>query len=186
MNDVKEECVAYVEHAKMMYTQPEVVECGSYYYNKRRMELHRRMCDAYNLNESDTKEFTDNLDKYLKRARDDWDKVAGLLHADLVKLNEGKVNWEELSAERFAYELWEGNWAYRLGFDYCTDTNDFLLKKFRVHFVGWCDGSRLAVRPKSDMVAVMCEDEDGDKFWFHIYKTTFDILRERDKNDKNV
>lgn len=38
--------------------------------------------------------------------------------------------------------------------------------------IGWCDPSRLAVRPKAEGVALMCEDDAGAKFWFHALDKT--------------
>lgn len=40
--------------------------------------------------------------------------------------------------------------------------------------VGYCDANRLLVRPKDRMIAIMCEDDDGEKFWFHHYKLAFE------------
>ena len=79
------------------------------------------------------------------------------------------MNIPKISAERFTYELYEPNFWQRLGFEFSTD-DDIVLKKAIKKAVGYCESERLAVRPKSRMVAVMCEDDDGEKFWFHHYR----------------
>lgn len=76
---------------------------------------------------------------------------------------------QKISAEKFTYELYEPNFWQRLGFEFSTD-DDIVLKKAIEKAVGYCESERLAVRPKSRMIAVMCEDDDGEKFWFHHYR----------------
>lgn len=82
---------------------------------------------------------------------------------------------EEISPELFTWELYEPDFGHRLGlywnrYGETFQPDEFLtqLKKF---IIGWCDPSRLAIRPKSDGAAVMCEDDDG-KFWFHVLPET--------------
>lgn len=85
---------------------------------------------------------------------------------------------EELNPELFIYENYESDFWHRLDMEIdesCDD--DVLAFKMRGKVLGWCDASRLQVRPRSDMVAVMCEDEYG-KFWFHVYKSTLEKLKE--------
>ena len=71
-----------------------------------------------------------------------------------------------ISAERFSYELYEPNFWQRLGFEFITD-DDIVIAKAIERAVGYCDANRLLVRPKDRMIAIMCEDDDGEKFWFH-------------------
>ena len=78
-----------------------------------------------------------------------------------------------ISAERFSYELYEPNFWQRLGFEFTTD-DDIVIAKAIERAVGYCDASRLLVRPKDRMIAIMCEDDDGEKFWFHHYKLAFE------------
>ena len=80
---------------------------------------------------------------------------------------------KEISAERFTYELYEPNFWQRLGFEFSTD-DDIVLKKATKRAVGYCESERLEVRPKSRMVALMCEDDDGEKFWFHHYRISLE------------
>lgn len=71
-----------------------------------------------------------------------------------------------IDPELFIYELYESNYIDRLGLSY--DVNPSILnKKILECAIGYCDASRLYVRPRSDMIAVMCEDENHEKFWFH-------------------
>ena len=84
---------------------------------------------------------------------------------------------KELNSEYFSYPLYEVNWSERLGLDYMADDlSDEVVRKIRDCAIGWCDGSRLSVRPKSDMVAIMLEDDDFEKFWFHYPKTCFEMI----------
>ena len=52
---------------------------------------------------------------------------------------------------------------------------DHFITQLKKRAIGWCDASRVPVRPKSDGIAVMCEDEDG-KFWFHVLDQTAEAL----------
>ena len=78
-----------------------------------------------------------------------------------------------ISAERFSYELYEPNFWQRLGFEFITD-DDIVIAKAIERAVGYCDANRLLVRPKDGMIAIMCEDDDSEKFWFHHYKLAFE------------
>ena len=82
----------------------------------------------------------------------------------------------QLSAERFTYESWEPGFWDMLGLGYAESMEeDNLIRAIKEYGIGYCNSSRLAVRPKDDMyVAVMCE-RDGIKFWFHVFK---DDIRE--------
>lgn len=78
---------------------------------------------------------------------------------------------EELSPEIFTYELYEVDFGSRIGiyhnhFGEIYEMDDFI-HAVKDKIIGWCDPSRLLVRPRTDGAAIMCEDEDG-KFWFHI------------------
>jgi hypothetical protein len=45
--------------------------------------------------------------------------------------------------------------------------------------IGYCDASRLLVRPRSGMLALMVEYEDGAKEWYHITPRMLKPIRER-------
>lgn len=91
---------------------------------------------------------------------------------------------EELSPELFAYELY--------------DSGGPLLDTWEIqkYAIGWCDATRLQVRPKSsEFVAIMLEFPDGQRIWFHWYKKCLKSLekgkarieayeRRRDKEDE--
>ena len=61
-----------------------------------------------------------------------------------------------------------------------TNGSDAFLRRFfqilKEHAVGWCDAQRILYKPMYGYVAVMCEKEDGYRFWFHIARKTFDLL----------
>lgn len=64
---------------------------------------------------------------------------------------------EELSPEAFLFELYNPNGLFELSDALCMEDSSF----------GWCDASRLRVRPKSGEIALMIEFYDGTKFWCH-------------------
>ena len=82
----------------------------------------------------------------------------------------------EIDPELFTYELYEMNFGDRLGLYHSMFPEIFEFKNFikvlKPRVIGWCDSSRLAVRPKTEGIALMCEDENGEKFWFHVLETT--------------
>ena len=79
----------------------------------------------------------------------------------------------KVSAELFTYELYEPNFWQRLGFEFST-SDDIVIAEAIKRAVGYCNSERLAVRPKSRMIALLCEDADGEKFWFHHYRLAFE------------
>ena len=81
----------------------------------------------------------------------------------------------EISAERFIYELYDSGWRFR--FDVPYDYKGSFAPLIAKHLVGWCDASRLLVRPRTGEFAVMCEI-DGEKFWFHVLPLSLDCILE--------
>ena len=75
---------------------------------------------------------------------------------------------EELSPELFLWELYDANGMYAL-------SEDLYIAKS----VGYCDASRLKVRPRYGMIALMIEFEDGTKHWFHGTEHTLKSVRSR-------
>lgn len=82
---------------------------------------------------------------------------------------------EEINPELFLWELYNANGVHEL------DVALHIAVKF-----GYCDASRLYVRPKSGMLALMVEYENGEKEWYHITHRLLDIINERlaRRNDK--
>lgn len=75
---------------------------------------------------------------------------------------------EEIDPEQFLWELYNPNLLWELDVAlYCA-----------VEF-GYCDASRLAVRPKSGEFALMITWENGAKNWCHITDTLLNGIRER-------
>ena len=86
------------------------------------------------------------------------------------------MDLKELSPEVFTFELYEPNYYERLDMRDVVRWDDNALKhRLEETAVGWCDASRLGVRPRSGLVAVMCEDSDGDRFWFHVSPKTIGV-----------
>ena len=86
-----------------------------------------------------------------------------------------------ISAEKFSYELYEPNYWDRLNLRNNFDITD-IIRIAKDKAVGWCDANRLLVRPRSHMIAVMFEDEDGEKFWFHEPSWPFEGMLEEEGN----
>lgn len=74
---------------------------------------------------------------------------------------------EEIDPERFIYQNYEPDYWTRLGMCFSCGCLD-VAKKAKACAIGWCDASRLSVRPRPGCIAVMCEDEDGEPFWFRM------------------
>lgn len=75
---------------------------------------------------------------------------------------------EEIDPELFQWELYNANGIYEL------DVALHIAVKF-----GYCDASRLLVRPKSGMLALMVEYEDGAKEWYHILPRMLESINKR-------
>lgn len=98
---------------------------------------------------------------------------------------------EEIDPERFIYQNYEPDYWTRLGMCFSCGCLD-VAKKAKACALGWCDASRLSVRPRPGCIAVMCEDEDGEPFWFHmegsgkeafLFDSDYDILNSRRLED---
>ena len=89
---------------------------------------------------------------------------------------EKQTKIQELSPDEFTYERYEVDYGDRLRLDFreCTSL-DAMSREIRDRIVGWCDGGRLRTLPKTDMVAVMLEDDDFEKFWFHWPRVAFEL-----------
>ena len=77
---------------------------------------------------------------------------------------------EELSPELFIWELYDNS---ALGM---LDTDTLAEAAY-----GWCDASRLPVRPRKDLLALMIEYPDGERCWFHIDPKMKDLIEKRKK-----
>lgn len=80
----------------------------------------------------------------------------------------------ELNSECFIYENYESNWWSLLDLDF-SDAMEVsnVMRCVEKYAVGYCESSKVKLRPKSDSYAVMFE-KDGERFWFHIQKWEFD------------
>jgi len=77
---------------------------------------------------------------------------------------------EQLNSECFTYYNYESNWWSLFDISFCESMNLDILKKCVAKYaVGYCDGSKLTVRPSLKSNAVMFE-KNGERFWFHIEK----------------
>lgn len=81
---------------------------------------------------------------------------------------------ERLNSECFTYENYESNWWSLLDLDYVDSMDIEVMQRYIGEYaVGYCDGSRLSVRPNKKTYAVMFE-KDGLRFWFHLEKWWFE------------
>lgn len=94
---------------------------------------------------------------------------------------------EELNPELFTWDSYEYDFGHRLdsfwnAYPEIFQFNDFIAQ-LKKRAIGWCDATRVPVKPKNEGYAVMCEDEDG-KFWFHILDQTANALGiKKESND---
>ena len=87
------------------------------------------------------------------------------------------MNVDELDPELFTYRKYEPNYGARLDLDFMHSIDDKTMsREIKKRCVGYCDGARLLVRPKSDSYAVMLEDDDFEQFWFHWPKESFEKI----------
>ena len=90
---------------------------------------------------------------------------------------EKKLDIEELSPIDFTWERYESNYGGRLDLDFRSSTDaKIMAREIKRRCIGWCPGGKLTIRPKSDMVAIMLEDDEFEKFWFHYPKTAFEMI----------
>lgn len=88
-----------------------------------------------------------------------------------------KLHIEELPSTYFTWERYEYDYGGRLDLDFRSSIDDKVMaREIKKRCVGWCDGSKLRIRPKSDMVAIMLEDDEFEKFWFHYPKVAFEMI----------
>lgn len=91
---------------------------------------------------------------------------------------DGLMQCQKLDSALFTRENYEPDWCESLGIDYDDSMNiPFLFAKAGEYIVGYCDAVRLSFRPKENTYAVMFE-KDGRRFWFHLKKIFFEMLRE--------
>ena len=84
---------------------------------------------------------------------------------------------EELNPELFTWDIYEADYGARLDLDYSKSIDyNIMRKEIKDRCVGYCDGGRLYVRPRSDCYGVMLEDDDGEPFWFHFPKDVLDEM----------
>lgn len=75
---------------------------------------------------------------------------------------------KELNPELFSWELYDA-----AGMCYLDDA-------IRVaESFGYCDASRLTVRPRAGEFALMIEWSNGERFWFHISKRLLELVKKR-------
>jgi len=75
---------------------------------------------------------------------------------------------EEISPELFIWELYNpiGTWGLE---DACYCAESF----------GYCDASRLRVRPRTGEFALMAYWPNGEKYWFHVTPKLLHIIKKR-------
>ena len=82
---------------------------------------------------------------------------------------------EEINPELFLWELYDSSMLQSLE-----------SWELACYAVGYCDASRLYVRPKSGELALMCELPDGEKIWSHIDQKMFDGLNRRRETGRGI
>ena len=81
---------------------------------------------------------------------------------------------EELNSECFLYENHESNWwnLFDIDFEQSLELKH-IHEAIEKYAIGFCDGSKVLLRPNSKNYAIMFE-KDGEKFWFHVEKWCFE------------
>lgn len=90
---------------------------------------------------------------------------------------------EELDSSAFTYDNYETNYWSRLNLTWDVLDEPFL-KALKTHAIGYCRANYLPFRPRFGY-AIMCEDEDFEKFWFHISEDLFNRLIKEKENAKD-
>jgi len=75
---------------------------------------------------------------------------------------------EEISPELFSWELYNGCGLWEL------DDAIYAADSF-----GYCDASRLRVRPKTGEYALMVTWHNGEKCWFHVDAKLLETIKRR-------
>ena len=75
---------------------------------------------------------------------------------------------KELDPELFTFELYDSAGVWLLDDALCCADS-----------FGYCDASRLAVRPRTGEFALMIEWSNGTKCWFHVSRKMLDLIRRR-------
>lgn len=87
------------------------------------------------------------------------------------------IDIPEIDPELFTWDKYESNYGGRMNLDYSQSVDMSVMgREIRKRVVGRCDATRLYVRPREDMYAIMLEDDDHEKFWFHFPKTCLDMI----------
>lgn len=75
---------------------------------------------------------------------------------------------KEINPELFTFELYNMNGCWEL------DDALHVAESF-----GYCDASRLAVRPRTGEFALMIEWPNGEKCWFHVSPEQLRLIKKR-------
>jgi hypothetical protein len=75
-----------------------------------------------------------------------------------------------VNSEHFRFDNYESNWWYILDISYANSMSKEIIKRCILDYaIGYCDGSRITVRPNLNSYAILFE-KDGEQFWFHVEK----------------
>ena len=84
----------------------------------------------------------------------------------------------KIDSKEFTYKKHEANWWSAFGFSFSESIKpEKLIKAIDDYAIGYCDGSKLEIKPKEKSYAIMFNVE-GDKFWFHIDNSENTILKD--------
>ena len=75
---------------------------------------------------------------------------------------------DEIDPELFTWELYNPAGPWELDDALCAAES-----------FGYCDASRLAVRPRTDEIALMIEWPNGSKCWFHVSQKMLQSIKKR-------
>ena len=94
---------------------------------------------------------------------------------------------KEIDPELFLWELYESDYGGRMDLNFRDSTDIYVMdREIRKRAIGFCQGSRLPVRPKSDMYGLMLEDDEHEKFWFHYPRCCLDRIMDGKLPDEDT
>ena len=92
---------------------------------------------------------------------------------------------KELNPELFTWDNYEADYGARLDLDYSQSIDyNIVRREIKSRCIGYCDGGRLSIRPRSDCYGVMLEDDDGERFWFHFPKNALNQMLGQKRKDR--
>jgi len=92
-------------------------------------------------------------------------------------IQRSNIPLEELDSSNFDYNHYASDFWHRLDSEWDVK-DDIFIPAIESKVIGYCDGLKLPCRPRRGY-AVMCEDNEFERFWFHLSEECFSKLCEK-------